>query len=351
MTEIRLVYFGTGAFAQKHHLPELSKWGNVEVAYTVDPSSVSQEEFARIHYETKGTTPQQFDSLEAFLFSNPNFDAAVIATPVDSHFALASTLLDRGKPLYIEKPFMSSHSEALEIADKADHFGIPVVIGANRCVFPAYRTAANALRSGLIGDVTRFLFYYEHSWDKLTKDSVWRQDPNHPDSGLVRDHFAHYGHYLVNLGFHPEKAKHSNSTYNEKGVDVSTTFCLYDTSNKTAAFLMNGSSTGKDRQEEITLYGTEGMITIKFEGKASQAYLEFYDQPETRMDNASALSELRALGISDYTSHPALLHNFFHIVQGDNVKNASPARDGVLVASMTEAVLKARAEGRIITLV
>ncbi len=212
MSNIRLAYFGTGAFAQKHHLPELCKWPDVQVSYAVNSSATARQEFVRLHQEKKGSVPQEFDSLDAFLSSSPDFDAAVIATPVDSHFALASALLNLKKPFYVEKPFMSTPAEAREISDKADRFGIAVVIGANRCVFPAYRTAANAFRSGVIGDLQRLLFYYEHSWNRLTQDSVWRQDPNHSGSGLIRDHFAHYGHYLVNLGFQPKEAEHFRST-------------------------------------------------------------------------------------------------------------------------------------------
>ena len=351
MDKVRLAYFGTGRFAQKQHLAELNKWKNVVVEYAVSPSQTDREQFARMHQEWKGSRPQLFASLEEFLSPNPDFDGAVIATPVDSHFALACALLDLGKPLYVEKPFMSTRAEAQEIADKADRLHVPVVIGANRCVFPAYRTAANALRSGVIGNVGGLLFCYEHSWDTLTKDCSWRQDPNHPGSGLLRDHFAHYGHYLVNLRFHPKRAEHITSTYNENGVDVSTTFHLYDSNNKAAVFTMNGLSTDKGRKEEITIYGTKGVITVTFEGKASEAYLELNARSKNKMDNSCALAELQALGISNYTSHPALLHNYLHIVQGKSVSNASPARDGVLVARMTDAVLSSRIQGKITTLV
>lgn len=348
MTETRLVYFGTGAFAQRH-LSELAKWPNVSVAYAVSYPGLDRATFAEIHQNTKGSTPQMFDSLEAFLSSDPSFDGAVIATPVDSHFNLASTLLRSRKPLYIEKPFMSTFAEAAEIADRADRFHVPVVIGANRCIFPAYRAAADALQGEIIGSLESLSLYYNHSWDELTKDSAWRQDPSHPGSGLVMDHFAHYGHYLVNLGFYPRRVEHLRSRYNERGVDVEASFGLYNQKGKCALVIMIGSERNKPRTEEIIIYGELGKINIKFEGQTSNAYLQIHGKSVRRLDTAAAIRKIYDLGISDHRSHPGLIHNFLHIVQGELVENASPARDGVFVASMTEAMLKARKEQRIVS--
>ena len=350
MQSIKLAYFGAGNFAQMQHLPELIKRDSVTVSSVVDPSELDLLKFAQIHQDGKGTMPRTFSSLDDFLVSPPDFDAAVIATPVDSHFVLATALLEFGKPLYIEKPFMVTSREALEITSKADHLGVSVVIGANRCVFPAYRAAANALHQGVIGTFLGISIYYRHRWDEITKQSHWRQDSSHPASGILMDHFAHYGHYLADLGFTPRIVRHLGTAYNGNGVDTGTCFFLQDMADRKALLLMDGSPVERERKEEIKIYGALGRITVRFENRGSNAYLQIFGKDEEKLDTVPALSEIGRLGISDYRSHPALLHHFLGIVQGDVTENVSPACNGVAVASITEAVLKSRGDKRTSTL-
>jgi predicted dehydrogenase len=47
--------------------------------------------------------------------SDPNIDAAVIATPTATHFSLAKAALSQGKHVLVEKPIASSSSEAEEL--------------------------------------------------------------------------------------------------------------------------------------------------------------------------------------------------------------------------------------------
>jgi predicted dehydrogenase len=279
--------------------------------------------------------------------SNPEFDAGVIVTPADTHFKIASSLINKKKPVYVEKPFMLNSSDASEIVRMAKGLDIPVMIGANRCVFAAYRTGVNLFKNGDIGELEGLSIYYKHTWDKNTRQCSWRQDPMHPASGIVMDHFAHYGHYLVDLGFQPKEVRHLGTRFNENGVDVDTAFYIKDKKNKMALIVMDGSPSEIDREEKIIIYGTSGKITTRFEKTGgSGVYLEKDGQQEVKIDNGLAISQIQKLGISDYKSHPALIHNYLSIVNGCDVQNASPGYNGIIVASMTEAILKSRNETR-----
>ncbi len=54
------------------------------------------------------------------LIENPAVDGVIIATPPDSHFALARAVLDAGKPLLLEKPLTATLAEAEDLAALPD---------------------------------------------------------------------------------------------------------------------------------------------------------------------------------------------------------------------------------------
>jgi predicted dehydrogenase len=56
-------------------------------------------------------------------------DAASVATPTQSHFAIASELLDRGKHLLIEKPITDRTNDAHELARLASAKGLVLQVG------------------------------------------------------------------------------------------------------------------------------------------------------------------------------------------------------------------------------
>ncbi len=47
------------------------------------------------------------------------FDAAIVATPASTHFDVVSKLCDRGVPLFVEKPFTLSGTDARALVDRA----------------------------------------------------------------------------------------------------------------------------------------------------------------------------------------------------------------------------------------
>src|SRR5688572_30502885 len=51
------------------------------------------------------------------LIKDPEVDAVSIATPVDTHFALAKAVLNAGKPVLVEKPFTSTVAQAEELIE------------------------------------------------------------------------------------------------------------------------------------------------------------------------------------------------------------------------------------------
>jgi hypothetical protein len=145
------------------------------------------------------------------------------------------------------------------------------------------------------------------------------------------------------LEFKPEEIRHMGTRFNEHGVDVDICYGMKDEAGRSVYVVMDGSPSDDHREEVIKIYGSEGVIKIKFEGKSSSAYIE-KDGKEEKIGTEKALSEITELGIKDFKSHPALIHNFVAFLKGDVKINANPGKEGIMPVYLTELVEKSRGE-------
>jgi predicted dehydrogenase len=80
-------------------------------------------------------------------------DAVVIATPVYTHFYLASRALDAGKHTFVEKPLAASSEEADELVRVARSKGLALMCGHTFIYSPAVRTVKGMLDRGELGEL------------------------------------------------------------------------------------------------------------------------------------------------------------------------------------------------------
>lgn len=85
-------------------------------------------------------------------------DAAIIATPASSHASLATTVIDLGVPVLVEKPLALSVAEAESVAQLADRKGVPVLVGHLLIFHPAVERLKVIIDSGDLGRI-----YYLYS--------------------------------------------------------------------------------------------------------------------------------------------------------------------------------------------
>jgi len=118
------------------------------------------------------------------LFDDPEVDAVVIATP--DHWHAPATILgcDAGKDVYVEKPMgnvLSEVNEAFEAAQRSDRV---IQVGTQRRSFPRYRSAADIVSEGRIGEIVKadvvWNMYSPYRWAKSQEDldSVKESDIN-----------------------------------------------------------------------------------------------------------------------------------------------------------------------------
>lgn len=105
------------------------------------------------------------------LVEDPKIEAIVIASPQDTHRAIAEAALALGKPVFCEKPLADTAEDARAMVAAAEAAGVANMIGFNYIRTPASQFARKLLAEGAIGRVT--WFRGEHTEDFLA-------DPNAP---------------------------------------------------------------------------------------------------------------------------------------------------------------------------
>src|SRR4051794_3914112 len=112
----------------------------VEVRTICDLDGDRLERFSRRH--PTATTTHFFDDL----IEDPEIDAVLIATPISTHFDLASRALRAGKHVFLEKPLASSSDDAAELLRIATETDRVLMCGHTFIYSPAVRAVKDLLR-------------------------------------------------------------------------------------------------------------------------------------------------------------------------------------------------------------
>lgn len=82
-----------------------------------------------------------------------DLDAAVIATPISTHFPLAWEALSRGKHVLVEKPLAHSSAKGEELVQLADRKGLTLLTGHTFIYSPPVVKVKELIDSGTLGDL------------------------------------------------------------------------------------------------------------------------------------------------------------------------------------------------------
>ncbi len=110
-------------------------------------------EMVRRRYPSVGLTTR-FEELLA----NPEVDALVICTPVQSHFPMAMKALQSGRHVLVEKPLTSSAEQAARLVDEAGRRGLRLMVDHTFVFTPAVRKIEELVSVGALG---KQIYYYD----------------------------------------------------------------------------------------------------------------------------------------------------------------------------------------------
>ena len=101
----------------------LSEMEDVAVTRICDLDHQRLDKFCRRHPYTIPTTDYRM------ILDDPRIDAVAIATPVESHFELASQSVEAGKHTFVEKPLSATVREADELIARAERENVVLMSG------------------------------------------------------------------------------------------------------------------------------------------------------------------------------------------------------------------------------
>ena len=146
MTTVDVGLIGLGYWGP-NLLRVLSGMTDVRVRSICELDEDRLSHFARVYPSASPTT----DCEE--LFDDPRLDAVLIATPVFTHFELASQSLEAGKHTFVEKPLAASSEEADRLLDLAETEGLVLMCGHTFIYSPPVRAVKALLDSGELGEI------------------------------------------------------------------------------------------------------------------------------------------------------------------------------------------------------
>jgi predicted dehydrogenase len=128
-------------------LRALAETTGVEVKWLCDRDPARLERFGRRHPSCARTGELEL------LLGDPEVDAIVIATPVFTHFDLASKSLAAGKHTFVEKPLAASSEKAEELLQLADDQALRLMCGHTFVYSPSVDTVKGLLERRELGDL------------------------------------------------------------------------------------------------------------------------------------------------------------------------------------------------------
>jgi predicted dehydrogenase len=145
--KVRVGIVGCGFIANLH----INAWRGVgaEVVAVCDVIEDKAKEFALRH-----SVQRYFKSVEEML-DEVELDALSVCTPPQAHKQVALEAIERGISVFVEKPLVTSYSDAVDVIERARSRNVKLGVTANYLFTPTMIKARDLVRKGSVGDLKR----------------------------------------------------------------------------------------------------------------------------------------------------------------------------------------------------
>lgn len=157
--KLAVVQIGMGVMGE-NDLETVARHPQVQIVGLCDVDRTRLDRFAAIYPDAM--THQDYRELLSAL--GDKVDAVVISTPDHSHAPIALDALGRKKHVYCQKPLSHTISESYAMNDLAAKHQLTTQMGIQVHSGIAYRTAVEAVRSGIIGRISKVYVWSGKVW-------------------------------------------------------------------------------------------------------------------------------------------------------------------------------------------
>lgn len=163
---ITIAVIGAGVIGRTH-IDTLARMEGMRLSALVDPAAGSQTLAESLGVPCLPDVSALIDSGLA--------QAAIVATPNETHLPVSEALLDAGIPVLLEKPVAESVESALRLIRAADRATVPLLVGHHRRHNPIIRAAHKAIRDGVLGDLVMATVTTTLAKPAAYFDAPWRR--------------------------------------------------------------------------------------------------------------------------------------------------------------------------------
>jgi predicted dehydrogenase len=175
---------GCGLVTEAKSGPAFDRVEGSRLAAVMRRDAAKAEDYARRH-----GVPRWHDSVDALL-ADAEVNAVYVATPTNTHRALAIRALESGRPVLVEKPIALDGREADAMLDAAARTGQRLFVAYYRRTLPRFEVLRELVQSGALGEVRCVVAeHLRPTW--LLPDVAWKADPAVNGGGLFVDAQTH----------------------------------------------------------------------------------------------------------------------------------------------------------------
>jgi predicted dehydrogenase len=314
---------GLGAWG-RNMLRVIQESRSAQIALLCDRNETTLAEMALRSPQARTTTAHEA------VIASPDVKAVYIATPPDTHFAIASAALSAGKHVLVEKPLATSSDLARQLADQAETAGLTLMVGHTFVYSPPVRKIKELIASGALGKV----FYIDSQRVNLGQVQ---------DSGVIWDLAPHDLSILQYwLGETPSHVHAVGRSYVSAGrEDVAFITLQYD-SGVVAQLHLSWLAPTKLRRTTVT--GDRKMVV--YDDLAGPEAVKIYDQGVDRIRPPESFGEFQLsyrtgdVVIPRLDNFEPLRLEWDHFLECVSTRNqpATSAKSGVEIVSLIERI-------------
>jgi scyllo-inositol 2-dehydrogenase (NADP+) len=185
VSELRVALVGYGLAGRSIHAPLIASTDGLELSAVVTANPSRRQQLA-VEYP-----PAQAISALEELWGGQRVDVVVVATPNDSHAAIATAAVSHGIPVVVDKPLAITSAEAETVVREADRAGVLLTVFQNRRWDTDQLTLRRLMAEDALGEITRYESRFER-WRPELDAGKWRETASPEEGGGV----------LLDLGSH-----------------------------------------------------------------------------------------------------------------------------------------------------
>lgn len=145
---LKIGIVGAGKMVQMAHLPNLIRVDGVELVAIADLDQAAARRVANAY-----NIPQVYGNSQELLDGESKLDGVIVVTPRMNHAEACIPILQRGIPVFMEKPLEVSLEKGRKIVDACKQGQTFMIVAYNNRYDPAFQTAKQMLHSGEFGEI------------------------------------------------------------------------------------------------------------------------------------------------------------------------------------------------------